>query len=107
MPANISILIKALVGQVTFTAEHRAMVRQSRAEVERRESSLFDTATVRRVQEQAAISICSPNKARFGCCASATISTPRTSLVGFFAGWNRRSRKQAKTFRIRSIYGVA
>lgn len=56
MPANISVLIEALVGRVTFTAEHRAMVRQSRAEVERRESSLFDTATVRRVQEQAVIS---------------------------------------------------
>jgi type III restriction enzyme len=56
MPANIAVPVDALVSHVTFTAEHRAMVRQVKAEVERRESSLFDTDSTRRVQEHAAIS---------------------------------------------------
>lgn len=56
MPSNMTVLVEELVSRVSFTAEHRAMVRQTRAEVERRESDLFDSVTVRRVQERATIS---------------------------------------------------
>ena len=56
MPRDMHVLVESLVDSVTFTAEHRAMVRQLRTDVERRETDLFDAAATRRVAEQAVIS---------------------------------------------------
>ena len=56
MPIDNHILVDALVREVVFTAEHRAMVRRTRAEVEKQEKSLFERGSAQRVQEQAAIS---------------------------------------------------
>jgi type III restriction enzyme len=56
MPANMQVLVNTLVDTVTFTPEHRAMVRQLRTDVERRETDLFDAAVSSRTEEQAAIS---------------------------------------------------
>ncbi|HQT68431.1 MAG: hypothetical protein B7Z78_11550 [Rhodospirillales bacterium 20-60-12] len=56
MPADTHVLVEALVKYIKFTADHLNMVRQHRAEVERRESDLFDEKLSRRGSEQAEIS---------------------------------------------------
>jgi type III restriction enzyme len=56
MPADMRVLVDTLVDNVAFSAEHRAMVRQLRTDVERQETDLFSAAAARRSEEQAAIS---------------------------------------------------